>query len=142
MLLDLAHQVVRDGEGATKFIAVMVEGAVEAGSARRIGLAIANSPLVKTAIAGGDANWGRVIMAVGKSGEPVEMGRLGVNFGGHDVARDGAAVPDLDEAPVAAHLAGSEIAIRVVVGDGPGAATVWTCDLTHGYIEINADYRS
>ena len=142
VLLDLAHQVVRDGEGATKFIAVMVEGAVDAGSARRIGLAIANSPLVKTAIAGGDANWGRVIMAVGKSGEPVEMARLGVNFGGHDVARDGAAVPDLDEAPVAAHLAGSEIAIRVVVGDGPGAATVWTCDLTHGYIEINADYRS
>ena len=81
-------------------------------------------------------------MAVGKSGEPVEMARLGVAFGGHDVARDGAAVPDLDEAPVAAHLAGSEIAIRVVVGDGPGAATVWTCDLTHGYIDINADYRS
>ena len=106
------------------------------------GSPIANSPLVKTAIAGGDANWGRVIMAVGKSGEPVDMARLGVAFGGHDVARDGAAVPDLDEAPVAAHLAGSEIAIRVVVGDGPGAATVWTCDLTHGYIDINADYRS
>ena len=111
-------------------------------SARRIGLAIANSPLVKTAIAGGDANWGRVIMAVGKSGEPTDMARLGVAFGGHDVARAGAAVPDLDEGPVAAHLAGTEIAVRVVVGDGPGAATVWTCDLTHGYIEINADYRS
>ena len=110
--------------------------------ARRIGLAIANSPLVKTAIAGGDANWGRVIMAVGKSGEPVDMIRLGVAFGGHDVARDGAAVRDLDETPVVAHLAGSEIAIRVVVGAGPGSATVWTCDLTHGYIDINADYRS
>ena len=142
VLLDLAHQVVRDGEGAQKFIAVTVDGAVDASSARRIGLAIANSPLVKTAIAGGDANWGRVIMAVGKSGEPVEMARLGVAFGGHDVARDGSAVLDLDEAPVAAHLAGSEIAIRVVVGDGPGSATVWTCDLTHGYIDINADYRS
>ncbi|MFO1046722.1 MAG: bifunctional glutamate N-acetyltransferase/amino-acid acetyltransferase ArgJ [Geminicoccaceae bacterium] len=142
VLLDLAHQVVRDGEGAQKFVAITVEGAVDAASARRIALTIANSPLVKTAIAGSDANWGRVIMAVGKSGEPVEMARLGVAFGGHDVAREGAAVPDLDEAPVAAHLAGREIAIRVVVGDGPGAATVWTCDLTHGYIDINADYRS
>ena len=142
VLLDLAQQVVRDGEGAQKLIAVTVVGAVDGASARRIGLAIANSPLVKTAIAGGDANWGRVIMAVGKSGEPVDMGRLGVSFGGHDVARDGAAVPDLDEAPVAAHLAGSEIDIRVGVGVGPGQATVWTCDLTHGYIDINADYRS
>jgi glutamate N-acetyltransferase / amino-acid N-acetyltransferase len=142
VLLDLAHQVVRDGEGAQKFIAVAVDGAVDDASARRIGLAIANSPLVKTAIAGGDANWGRVIMAVGKSGEPVDMSRLGVAFGGHEVARDGAAVRDLDEAPVAAHLAGPEIAIRVVVGTGRGHATVWTCDLTHGYIDINADYRS
>jgi glutamate N-acetyltransferase/amino-acid N-acetyltransferase len=142
VLTDLARQVVRDGEGAQKFIAVAVRGAVDDASARRIGLAIANSPLVKTAIAGGDANWGRVIMAVGKSGEPVAMERLGVAFGGHVVARDGAAVPDLVEAPVAAHLAGREIAIDVVVGEGAGAATVWTCDLTHGYIEINADYRS
>jgi glutamate N-acetyltransferase / amino-acid N-acetyltransferase len=142
VLLDLAQQVVRDGEGATKFIAMTVEGAVDTASARRIGLAIANSPLVKTAIAGGDANWGRVIMAVGKSGEPVEMARLGVAFGGHDVARDGATVPDLDETPVAAHLAGAEVDIWVVVGAGAGVATVWTCDLTHGYIEINADYRS
>jgi glutamate N-acetyltransferase / amino-acid N-acetyltransferase len=142
LLRDLAHQVVRDGEGATKFVAVTVEGAVDAGSARRVGLVIANSPLVKTAIAGGDANWGRVVMAVGKSGEPVDMARLGVAFGGHDVARDGAAVPDLDEAPVAAHLAGAEIEVRVVVGAGSGTATVWTCDLTHGYIDINADYRS
>jgi glutamate N-acetyltransferase/amino-acid N-acetyltransferase len=142
VLTDLAHQVVRDGEGAQKFVAVTVRGAVDAASARRIGRAVANSPLVKTAIAGGDANWGRVIMAVGKSAEPVEMARLGVAFGGHEVARDGAAVPDLDEAPVAAHLAGREIRVEVVVGDGAGTATVWTCDLTHGYIDINADYRS
>lgn len=142
VLTDLAHQVVRDGEGAEKFIAVTVRGARDAASARRIGLAIANSPLVKTAIAGGDANWGRVVMAVGKAGEPIEVEKLGVAFGGHAVAKDGAAVPDLDEAPVAAHLAGREIALEVVVGDGPGTATVWTCDLTHGYIDINADYRS
>ena len=142
VLTDLAHQVVKDGEGAQKFIAVTVAGAMDAASARRVALAIANSPLVKTAIAGGDANWGRVVMAVGKSGEPVELARLGVAFGGHDVARDGAAVQGLDEAPVAAHLAGQEIDILVRVGDGPGTATVWTCDLTHGYIDINADYRS
>lgn len=142
VLLDLALQVVKDGEGAQKLIEVRVHGAASAASARRIGLAIANSPLVKTAIAGGDANWGRVIMAVGKSGEPTDMARLGVAFGGHDVARGGAAVPDLDEAPVAAHLAGREVVIDVVVGDGGGDASVWTCDLTHGYIDINADYRS
>jgi glutamate N-acetyltransferase/amino-acid N-acetyltransferase len=142
VLTDLAHQVVKDGEGAQKFIAVTVRGAESAASARRIGLAIANSPLVKTAIAGGDANWGRVVMAVGKSGEPVALARLGVAFGGHVVARDGAALPAFDEAPIARHLAGREIAIEVTVGDGGGAATVWTCDLTHGYIDINADYRS
>jgi glutamate N-acetyltransferase/amino-acid N-acetyltransferase len=142
VLTDLAHQVVKDGEGAQKFIAVTVRGAASDASARRIGLAIANSPLVKTAIAGGDANWGRVIMAVGKAGESVAMEQLGVAFGGHVVARAGAAVPDLDEVPVAAHLAGREIAVEVVVGDGAGTATVWTCDLTHGYIDINADYRS
>jgi glutamate N-acetyltransferase/amino-acid N-acetyltransferase len=105
-------------------------------------LAIANSPLVKTAIAGEDANWGRVAMAVGKAGEPVDLARLAISFGGHAVARDGARVPDLDEAPVAAHLQGREIAIAVEVGGGAGAATVWTCDLTQGYIAINADYRS
>jgi glutamate N-acetyltransferase/amino-acid N-acetyltransferase len=142
VLTDLAHQVVKDGEGAQKFVAVTVRGAVSDASARRIGLAIANSPLVKTAIAGGDANWGRVVMAVGKSREPITMERLGVAFGGHAVAEAGAAVPDLDEAPVAAHLAGREVALEVTVGEGPGVATVWTCDLTHGYIDINADYRS
>jgi glutamate N-acetyltransferase/amino-acid N-acetyltransferase len=139
---DLAVQIVRDGEGAQKLIAITVEGAIDSASARRIGLAIGNSPLVKTAIAGGDANWGRVVMAIGKAKEPVDVARIGVGFGGHVVARDGAAVPDLDEAPVAAHLAGREIELAVQVGDGPGTATVWTCDLTHGYIDINADYRS
>jgi glutamate N-acetyltransferase / amino-acid N-acetyltransferase len=139
---DLARQVVRDGEGASKLIAITVEGAEGDASARRIGLAIANSPLVKTAIAGEDANWGRIVMAVGKAGEPVDLARFAISFGGHAVARDGARVPGLDEAPVTAHLKGREIEIAVVVGGGPGAATVWTCDLTHGYISINADYRS
>jgi glutamate N-acetyltransferase / amino-acid N-acetyltransferase len=142
VLLDLALQVVRDGEGAQKLIRIAVRGAVDAVSARRIGLTVANSPLVKTAIAGSDANWGRVIAAVGRSGEPVDLGRLGVAFGGHAVARDGAAVADLDERPVAEHLRGRKIAVDVTVGAGPGEAVVWTCDLTHGYIDINADYRS
>ena len=139
---DLAVQIVRDGEGAQKLITIALEGAVDDGSARHIALAIANSPLVKTAIAGEDANWGRVVMAVGKAGEPVQVPRLSVSFGGVAVAKDGAAVADLDEAPVTAQLRGREIDLAVRVGDGPGRATVWTCDLTHGYIEINADYRS
>ncbi|MFO1070515.1 MAG: bifunctional glutamate N-acetyltransferase/amino-acid acetyltransferase ArgJ [Geminicoccaceae bacterium] len=139
---DLAVQIVRDGEGAQKLITIRVTGAVDDGSARRIGLSIANSPLIKTAIAGEDANWGRIVMGVGKAGEPVEVERLGVAFGGFPVARDGAAVPDLDEVPVTQHLKGREIEIDVAVGGGPGRATVWTCDLTHGYIDINADYRS
>ena len=142
VLEELALLVVRDGEGARKLITVTVEGALSDEAARRIGLTVANSPLVKTAIAGGDANWGRVIMAVGRAGEEIELERLGVAFGGHAVAQDGAAVPDLDETPVTEHLRGSEIEIRISVGDGPGVATVWTCDLTHGYIDINADYRS
>jgi glutamate N-acetyltransferase/amino-acid N-acetyltransferase len=142
VLEELALLVVRDGEGARKLITVTVEGALGDEAARRIGLSVANSPLVKTAIAGGDANWGRVIMAVGKAGEEIELERLGVAFGGHVVARDGGAVPDLDEAPVTEHLRGSEVEIRISVGEGPGVATVWTCDLTHGYIDINADYRS
>jgi glutamate N-acetyltransferase/amino-acid N-acetyltransferase len=142
VLIDLARQVVRDGEGARKFIEIAVEGAGDDAAARRIGLAIANSPLVKTAIAGADANWGRVVMAVGKAGEIIEPERLAVAFGGHWVARDGSAVPHLDEAPVAAHLQGDDVRIDVVVGAGSGASVVWTCDLTHGYIDINADYRS
>ena len=138
----LAHLVVRDGEGASKFIEVRVSGAQSDRSARAIGLAVANSPLVKTAIAGGDANWGRVVMAVGKAGEPADRDRLSIAFGGHWAAREGQPVADYDEAPVAAHLAGREIAIAVDLGLGEGRATVWTCDLTHGYISINADYRS
>jgi glutamate N-acetyltransferase/amino-acid N-acetyltransferase len=138
----LAHLVVRDGEGAQKFIAVSVSGAVSDDSARRIGLSIANSPLVKTAIAGEDANWGRVVMAVGKAGEPADRDRLSIGFGGTWAAREGQPLADYDEAPVAAHLQGRDIAIEVDIGLGHGRATVWTCDLTHGYIAINADYRS
>lgn len=140
--LQLAHLVVRDGEGAQKFIEVSVTGAVSHASARRVGLAIANSPLVKTAIAGADANWGRVVMAVGKAGEPADRDRLSIGFGGVWCAKDGLPLADYDEAPVARHLAGEEIAIAVDLGLGEGRATVWTCDLTHGYIAINADYRS
>jgi glutamate N-acetyltransferase/amino-acid N-acetyltransferase len=138
----LAQLVVRDGEGAQKFIEVRVTGAVSDGSARRIGLAIANSPLVKTAIAGEDANWGRVVMAVGKAGEPADRDKLSIGFGGVWAARDGQPLADYDEAPVAAHLKGREIRIEADLGLGEGRATVWTCDLTHGYIAINADYRS
>ena len=138
----LAHLVVRDGEGAQKFIAISVTGAVSDDSARRVGLAIANSPLVKTAIAGGDANWGRVVMAVGKAGEPADRDRLSIGFGGVWAAREGQPLADYNEAPVAAHLAGSEVTVEVDLGLGEGRATVWTCDLTHGYIAINADYRS
>ncbi|TIX52039.1 bifunctional glutamate N-acetyltransferase/amino-acid acetyltransferase ArgJ [Alteraurantiacibacter aquimixticola] len=138
----LAHLVVRDGEGAQKFISVAVQGATSDDSARRIGLSIANSPLVKTAIAGGDANWGRVVMAVGKAGEPADRDKLSIAFGGIWAAKSGLPLPDYDEAPVAKHLQGQEIDITVDIGLGDGRATVWTCDLTHGYIAINADYRS
>jgi glutamate N-acetyltransferase/amino-acid N-acetyltransferase len=139
---NLAQLVVRDGEGARKFITIRVNGAASDESARRIGLAIANSPLVKTAIAGEDANWGRVVMAVGKAGEPADRDRLSIAFGGIWTARDGVPVEDYDEAPVAAHLKGEDIDIAVDLGLGDGRASVWTCDLTHGYIAINADYRS
>jgi glutamate N-acetyltransferase/amino-acid N-acetyltransferase len=138
----LAHLVVRDGEGAQKFIEVAVTGAVSDESARKIGLAVANSPLVKTAIAGEDANWGRVVMAVGKAGEPADRDRLSIGFGGVWAAKEGQPLPGYDEAPVAAHLKGREIDIAIDLGLGEGRATVWTCDLTHGYIAINADYRS
>jgi glutamate N-acetyltransferase/amino-acid N-acetyltransferase len=138
----LAHLVVRDGEGAQKFIEINVDGAVSDESARRIGLAIANSPLVKTAIAGEDANWGRVVMAVGKAGEPADRDKLSISFGATEVASNGLAVDGYDETPVAAHLKGQEIRIGVNIGLGAGRASVWTCDLTHGYISINADYRS
>jgi len=138
----LALLVVRDGEGAQKLIEVRVTGATSDDSARRIGLAIANSPLVKTAIAGEDANWGRVVMAVGKAGEPADRDRLSIGFGGHWAAREGQPLADYDEAPVAEHLKGREITVTVDLGLGDGQAVVWTCDLTHGYIAINADYRS
>lgn len=138
----LAHLVVRDGEGAQKFIEVTITGAESDDSARRIGLAVANSPLVKTAVAGEDANWGRVVMAVGKAGEPADRDRLSIGFGGHWVASDGQPLADYDEGPVARHLQGQEITIEVDLGIGEGRTTVWTCDLTHGYISINADYRS
>ena len=138
----MAQLVVRDGEGAQKFIAVSVTGAVSDDSARRVGLAIANSPLVKTAIAGEDANWGRVVMAVGKAGEPADRDKLSIGFGGVWAARDGQPLADYDETPVTAHLKGQDISIEVDLGLGEGRATVWTCDLTHGYISINADYRS
>lgn len=138
----LAHLVVRDGEGASKFITVRVEGASSDASAHRIALSIANSPLVKTAIAGEDANWGRVVMAVGKAGEPAERDKLSISFGGVEVAREGLVVEGYDEAPVAAHLKGTDIDILADIGLGDSCATVWTCDLTHGYISINADYRS
>ncbi|OCC24804.1 bifunctional ornithine acetyltransferase/N-acetylglutamate synthase [Croceicoccus estronivorus] len=139
---ELSQLVVRDGEGARKFITVSVSGAVSDESARKVGLAIANSPLVKTAIAGEDANWGRVVMAVGKAGEPADRDKLSIGFGGVWAAKEGLPLADYDEGPVAAHLQGQEISIEVDLGLGDGAATVWTCDLTHGYISINADYRS
>jgi len=142
LMIDLACQVVRDGEGASKFVTVTVTGAASTRAARVIGLAVANSPLVKTAIAGSDANWGRIVMAVGKSGQRVDRDRLSVAIGGVVIAEKGARRPDYDEAPVARHMQGSEIDIAVDAGVGRGRARVWTCDLTHGYIEINADYRS
>jgi glutamate N-acetyltransferase / amino-acid N-acetyltransferase len=142
LCLDLAQLVVRDGEGASKFIEVQVTGATTDGSAHRIAMSIANSPLVKTAVAGEDANWGRVVMAVGKAGEPADRDKLSIRFGNTIVAREGCAVEGYDEAPVTTHLKGEEIEIGVDLGLGTGRATVWTCDLTHGYISINADYRS
>lgn len=142
LCMQMAHLVVRDGEGASKFIEVSVTGAISDKSAKTIAMSIANSPLVKTAIAGEDANWGRVVMAVGKAGEPADRDKLTISFGGVTVARDGLVVSDYEEAPVISHLKGDEIDISVNLNLGHGEATVWTCDLTHEYISINADYRS
>jgi glutamate N-acetyltransferase/amino-acid N-acetyltransferase len=142
VMQDLAQQIVRDGEGASKFITISVSGAADDNMARLIGMSIANSPLVKTAIAGEDANWGRIVMAVGKAGAGLDQSRIGVAIGGIRIAADGARVEGYDEAPVASHMQGDMIDIEVSVGSGVGAARVWTCDLTHGYITINADYRS
>jgi glutamate N-acetyltransferase/amino-acid N-acetyltransferase len=141
-MIELAQLIVRDGEGASKFVTIHVRGAAGGGAARRVGLAIANSPLVKTAIAGEDANWGRIVMAVGKAGEPADRDRLGISIGGIPITEGGQIVEGYDEAPVARHMAGSEIVIEVDLDIGKGRSTVWTCDLTHGYIDINGSYRS
>ncbi len=142
VMLNLAHQVVQDGEGATKFVEIAVTGAATDDDAKTHGMAIANSPLIKTAIAGEDPNWGRVVMAVGKSGAAADRDRLSIRFGDIEVAKDGWRSPDYSEEAAAAHMKGQNITIGVDLGLGDGKATVWTCDLTHGYIEINADYRS
>ena len=142
LLLDLALMVVRDGEGASRLVRIEVAGAVSDESARRVALAVANSPLVKTAIAGGDANWGRIVMAVGKSGEPADRDRLSIGVGGTWMARAGTVAPDYDEAPVVAHMRGRELEIAIELGLGDGRGHAWTCDLTHGYIDINGSYRS
>ena len=139
---DLALQVARDGEGLTKFVTFRVWGAENDLAARRIAFSCANSPLVKTAIAGEDPNWGRVVMAVGKSGEAADRDRLSIWFGPHIVARNGERAAEFVEKTVAAYMKGAELSISIDVGVGGGAATVWTCDLTHDYISINADYRS
>lgn len=142
VMLDLAHQVVKDGEGAQKFIAVHVTGARNKIDAKKVAMSIANSPLIKTAIAGGDANWGRIVMAVGKSGAAADRDKLKIAIGGTLIAARGMAVADYDEAPVSKHINGQDIDIAVDLGIGRGHFTAWTCDLTHGYIAINADYRS
>lgn len=142
VMKDLALQIVKDGEGITKFVTIHISGAVSDASAKNIGLSIANSPLVKTAIAGQDANWGRIVMAVGKAGEPAERDKLSIWIGPHLLAERGEAAADYTEAQGAAYMKESEIDIRVDLGLGEGEAEVYTCDLTHGYIDINADYRS
>ncbi|WP_036286276.1 bifunctional glutamate N-acetyltransferase/amino-acid acetyltransferase ArgJ [Methylocystis sp. ATCC 49242] len=142
VLLDLAHQVVKDGEGARKFVEVTVTGAESAKAAKRIALSIANSPLVKTAIAGEDANWGRVVMAVGKAGEKADRDRLAIWFGGVRVAWKGLRDPNYNEEEVSEIMKRQEIVINVDIGLGAGTATVWTCDLTKEYVAINGDYRS
>lgn len=142
VMTDLAHQIVRDGEGARKFVEIRVEGADSDSSAKTIALAIANSPLVKTAVAGEDANWGRVVMAVGKAGEPADRDRLAIWFGDIRVAVDGERDPGYSEEAASAVMKEDEIVIRTDLGLGTGSATVWTCDLTKEYVAINGDYRS
>ena len=142
VMLDLAHQVVRDGEGATKFVEIAVTGAASNADARTHAMAIANSPLIKTAIAGEDPNWGRVVMAIGKSGAAADRDLLSIRFGTITVAENGWVSPTYSEAQGAAYMKGQNLQIGVDLGLGQGQATVWTCDLTHGYISINADYRS
>jgi len=142
LMRDLAIQVAKDGEGISKFVTFEVEGAESWHAARKIALACANSLILKTAIAGEDPNWGRVVMAVGKAGEAADRDKLAIWFGPHCVARDGERAEDYDEKTVARYMRDRELTIRVDVGVGRASATVWTCDLTHGYVSINADYRS
>jgi glutamate N-acetyltransferase/amino-acid N-acetyltransferase len=142
VMLDLAHQVVRDGEGATKFVEIAITGAASDADAKIHGLSVANSPLIKTAIAGEDPNWGRVVMAIGKSGATADRDLLSIRFGDVEVARNGWRSENYSEEKATAHMKGEHIVIGVDLGIGRGSSTVWTCDLTHGYIEINADYRS
>ena len=142
VLANLAEQIARDGEGARKLIEIIVEGAVSKRSARRIALSIANSPLVKTAVAGEDANWGRIVMAVGKAGEPADRDRLSIWFGGVRVAHKGERDPDYDENAVSAAMKNQEIEIKVALGLGRARDRVLTCDLTKEYLLINGSYRS
>jgi glutamate N-acetyltransferase/amino-acid N-acetyltransferase len=142
VLLDLAQQIVRDGEGATKFVEVTVTGAADDQAAKAIALAIGNSPLVKTALAAEDANWGRLVMAVGKAGQAANRDKIAIWIGDEQVTADGKVLASYSEERATEHLRTSEIEIRVDVGIGDGDATIWTCDLTHGYIDINAGYRS
>jgi len=142
VLLDLAQQLVRDGEGATKYVKVTVTGAASAASARKIARTICESPLVKTAFAGEDANWGRITMAAGRADEPLNRERLSIRFGDLWAARDGRVSPDYDEAKMSAYMKRRELEVAVDVGVGRGSAVMWTCDLTHGYVSINGDYRS
>jgi glutamate N-acetyltransferase/amino-acid N-acetyltransferase len=142
VMLNLAHQIVRDGEGATKFVEIEVTGATDKAAAKIHAMSIANSPLVKTAIAGEDPNWGRIVMAVGKSGAPADRDTLSIWFGDVLVAENGWVSPNYSEDAAAAHMKSDHIRIRVDIGMGSADITVWTCDLTHGYIDINADYRS
>ena len=141
-MLDLAHQVVKDGEGAKKFIAVEVTGAASEIDARKVAMSIANSPLVKTAIAGEDPNWGRIVMAVGKSGAQADRDRLSIWFGPHLVAENGWVSKSYTEEIGEKYMKKNNLVIRTDLGIGDATITVWTCDLTHQYIEINADYRS
>ncbi|HPE25548.1 bifunctional glutamate N-acetyltransferase/amino-acid acetyltransferase ArgJ [Albidovulum sp.] len=142
VMMELAHQVVRDGEGATKFVEVRVTGASDAADAHRVAMSIANSPLVKTAIAGQDANWGRIVAAIGKSGARADRDLVSIRFGDLLVAEKGWRVPDYSEEAASAYMRNQDLLIHVDLGLGKAAKSVWTCDLTHRYIDINADYRS
>ncbi len=142
IMTNLAHQIIRDGEGASKFVTIEITGATSNASAKKIAMSVANSPLVKTAIAGEDPNWGRMVMAVGKAGEPADRDRLQIWIGDHLVAKNGAVHSEYQEPIAAAHMKGDNVNIRMDIGLGKGCFTVWTCDFTKRYIEINADYRS